>query len=154
MDRRRAGSVHEAWKLELEKTWRELGVPEFMAEIGVDFEGSFLSPLAASPLKENPYSNHQWFFFRLDRLSPGVLHASPLQQVGEDPALWEEWFIEESANHHHSMRNTQNLPGEIHPEITLLHWRSPINDTEHPKEIMDVDWHYFNDADQRPYLLR
>jgi hypothetical protein len=146
--------VSQGWKSELENTWLELGVPEFFAELGVDFEQNFLAPLLASTLEHNPYAGHQWSFFRLDRLPPGVLHASPLQKVGDAPALWEEWFIEGEELHHHSMRNSRVLPGESEPNASLLHWRSPLNDTEHPEEVMDVDWHYFNDADQRPYLLR
>ena len=131
-----------------------MGVPEFLAEIGVNFEENFLKPLRECQSEVNPYKDHQWSFFRLDRLPPGVLHASPVAKVGESPALWEEWFIEGSENHHHSMRNSTILPGSSEPETSLLHWRSPENDTEHPEEVMDVDWHYFNDADQRPYLLR
>jgi len=144
--------VSQGWKQELEKVWLELGVPEFLAGIGVDFETAFLTPLVNSPLEVNPYKEHQWSIFGLDRLPPGVLHASPISKVGAAPALWEEWFIEKSENHHHSMRNSEIFSAPEGSEI--LKWRSPLNDIEHPDAVMDVDWLYFNDADQRPYLLR
>jgi len=150
----------EAWKAELEKVWRDLGVPHFLAEIGVDFEEKFLTPLRESRALTNPYAGHSWQFFPLERLLPGVLHAAPLQSVAKskgtetEPALWEEWFIEGTENHHHAMRNSLKLPADAPENVELLHWRSPENDVEHPETVMDVDWHYFNDADQRPYLLR
>lgn len=146
--------MRQRWKSELEKVWRDLAVPALLRDIGVDFEESFLTPLRDCPLEISPYINHQWSILRLTRLPPGVLHASPIDKVGDASVLWEEWFIECSDNHHHALRNQATPPPNIPAEQSLLHWRSPINDTEHPKEIMDVDWHYFNDADQRPYLLR
>jgi hypothetical protein len=146
--------VAAGWKLELEKIWLELEVDHFLKEIGVDFEESFLLPLRASNLESNPYYAHTWTFFRLDRLPPGVLHAAPIGKVGSSPALWEEWFIEGAENHHHSMHNEDSSKIVVPQSSELLHWRSPVNDIEHPETVMDVDWHYFNDADQRPYLLR
>lgn len=146
--------MHQSWQSELEKVWLRLEIPEFLSKVGVDFEETFICPLRASNLQTNPYQNHTWLFFRLDRLPPGVLHASPKQKVGQEPALWEEWFIEDSVNHHHALRNSSAISLHVPAQTSLLNWRSPSNDSEHPLEVMDVDWHYFNDADQRPYLLR
>ena len=144
----------ESWKRELEKVWIELEVPEFLMEIGADFEAAFLTPLRNSSLESNPYAGHGWTFFRLSRLPPGVLHAYPLRKVESSPALWEEWFIEGDEKHHHSMRNFSGHEDASKGQGTLLNWRSPVGDVEHPETVMDVYWHYFNDADQRPYLLR
>ena len=146
--------MSRGWRAELEKIWLELKVPHFLAAIHVDFEEAFLAPLRNSPHEVNPYADHTWSFFRLDRLPPGVLHASPNSKVGRTPALWEEWFIEGSVNHHHSMRNIKPKLLSDNQPIEYLTWRSPLNDVEHPETVLDVDWHYFNDADQRPYLLR
>ena len=145
------------WKSELEKVWFDLGVPFFAEQVGIDFESAFLQPLRNSPAEKNPYADYYWTFFRLDRLPPGVLHAAPLDPVkrnGGAPALWEEWFIEGAEIHHHSMRNNADTPPNMPTGQSLIKWRSPENDDEHPIEVLDVDWYYFNDADVRPYLLR
>jgi len=150
-------SKSSKWKSELEKVWRDLGVPLFAEQIGIDFEASFLQPLRNSAAEKNPYQDYYWTFFRLDRLPPGVLHAAPLDPVkrnGGAPALWEEWFIEGTEIHHHSMHNHADAPANLPAGQSLIKWRSPENDKEHPIEVLDVDWHYFNDADTRPYLLR
>jgi len=146
--------VEQSWIGELEKVWIDLGVPEFLSQIGVDFQEAFIAPLRACSFTVNPYREHGWTFFRLDRLPPGVLHAYPLDKVGSSPALWEEWFIEAGVNHHHSMNNSPAKPDELDGSKEYLQWRSPHGDDEHPETVMDIDWHYFNDADQRPFLLR
>ena len=143
------------WKVELEKIWLDLELPEFLNIIGVDFEESFMAPLRDSQLDENPYRDYYWTFFRLDRLPPGVFHAAPKNKVVQhEPAIWEEWFIEGPENHHHTMRNHRNIPANMPAGESLLDWRSPENDLEHPLEVLDINWSYFNDKDQRPYLLR
>ncbi len=144
-----------AWKLELEKTWLDLELPLFLSEIGLDFEQTFLTPLREYSGETNPYEDYYWTFFRLDRLPPGVFHAAPKKQVAQGtPAIWEEWFIEGSELHHHTMRNHAEVPVNMPQELSLIQWRSPENDLEHPREVLDINWHYFNDQDARPFLLR
>lgn len=143
------------WQDGLENAWLDLELPQFLKEIGVDFEAAFLAPLRASTLETNPYSEHYWTFFRLDRLPPGVFHASPQNQVSQNtPAIWEEWFIEDGVLHHHVMRNHAEIPANKPAALELINWRSPNNDIEHPLEVLDIDWYYFNDAELTPYLLR
>lgn len=145
----------KGWKLELEKTWLDLELPLFLSQIGQDFETSFLTPLREYQCETNPYADYYWTFFRLDRLPPGVFHAAPKSTVTQGtPAIWEEWFIEGSENHHHTMRNHANVPPNMPAGESLISWRSPENDIEHPLEVLDINWSYFNDKDQRPFLLR
>jgi len=147
--------VSQSWKLELEQTWRELELPQFLTELGVDFDATFLKPMREYPGSENPYQGFYWTFFRLDRLPPGVFHAAPKKQVVQGvPATWEEWFIEGSELHHHTMRNHATAPANLPSGSELIQWRSPENDIEHPTEVLDINWHYFNDSDLTPYLFR
>jgi hypothetical protein len=153
--------VSAQWKQELEQCWLDLELPLFLTQIGVDFEESFLSPLRAYTGETNPYQDYYWTFFRLDRLPPGVFHAAPKSPVLQNsPAIWEEWFIEpvagseRSEGHHHTMRNHPTLPSNLPTGQPLISWRSPENDIEHPREVLDIYWHYFNDKDSRPFLLR
>ena len=144
-----------AWKHELERTWLNLELPLFLSQIGLDFEQNFLAPLREFSGETNPYEDYYWTFFRLDRLPPGVFHAAPKKQVTQGgPAIWEEWFIEGSERHHHTMRNHNAVPANMPQELSLIQWRSPENDREHPQEVLDINWHYFNDLDARPFLLR
>jgi len=52
------------------------------------------------------------------------------------------------------MRNHANVPPNMPAGESLISWRSPENDIEHPLEVLDINWSYFNDKDQRPFLLR
>ena len=121
----------------------------------MDFDATFLKPMREYPGSENPYQDFYWTFFRLDRLPPGVFHAAPKKQVVQGvPATWEEWFIEGSELHHHTMRNHATAPANLPSRSKLIQWRSPENDIEHPTEVLDINWHYFNDSDLTPYLFR
>jgi len=153
--RERVRAMNAPWKLELEKCWLDLELPRFLSQISVDFEQSFLTPLKTYDGDSNPYQGHYWTFFRLDRLPPGVFHAAPTTRVIQSqPATWEEWFIEDGQLHHHTMRNHTNPPINLPANEQLISWRSPENDQEHPEEVLQIDWSYFNDSDLRPFLLR
>lgn len=144
-----------SWKRDLENIWLDLELPTFLTQLGVDFEETFLTPLRQFSGLNNPYEDHYWTFFRLDRLPPGVFHAAPKSSVTQGtPATWEEWFIEGTELHHHTMRNNATTPANLPTGSELIQWRSPLNDIEHPAEVLDINWHYFNDSDLRPFLLR
>jgi hypothetical protein len=132
------------WKFALAERWLELGADDLLAAINVDFEKEFLDSLAHSSAGSDPYSAYEWVIFKHHAIRPGVLHAVPLA-VSEEPTLWEEWFLVDNETHHHELRNHPH-PGEEHQ------WRG--HDDEHPAVVLDVQWHYINDPDLRPYLLR
>ncbi len=132
------------WKLALVERWLEIGADELLEAIGIDFEIFFLSPLQASGAAENPYREYEWVIFQHPTIKPGVLHAAPLV-VSEQPALWEEWFFVDEQMHHHELRNH---PHDGEEEM----WKG--HDDLHPAVVLDIQWHYINDGDLRPYLLR
>ncbi len=137
-------SRFSGWKLALAHRWLEIGADELLAAIGVDFEASFLAPLHASTATESPYKEYEWVIFQHPTIKPGVLHAAPLS-VTEAPALWEEWFFVDEQMHHHELRNH---PHDGEEEM----WKG--HDDLHPAVVLDIQWHYINDGDPRPYLLR
>ena len=69
--------------------------------------------------------------------------------VGPPPKanMWAKLFkfFVDNEMHHHELRNHPH-PGEEHQ------WKG--NDDEHPAVVLDVQWHYINDPDLRPFLLR
>ena len=137
-------SEFSGWKLSLAQRWLELGTDELLAAIKVDFEKEFLGALKASSAASDPYAAYEWVIFKHHAIQPGVLHAAPLS-VTSEPTLWEEWFFVDEEMHHHELRNHPH-PGEEHQ------WKG--HDDEHPEVVLDVQWHYINDPDLRPFLLR
>jgi hypothetical protein len=133
----------QIWKEELISQWEAAGIPAFFAEIGVDYERSFLAPLAEYE-GNNPFTNHRWYVGKNATISPGVLHMAP-NQVDDSPALWEEWFFVDQQMHHHVLRNHQ------YPEGTET-WKG--HDDEHPIEVLDRLWHHHNCDNLIPTLLR
>jgi len=132
------------WKLALAQRWLEIGADSLLEAIGVDFESSFLTPLLDSPAQNDPYAAYEWVIFQHPTIEPGVLHAAPLS-VTDAPALWEEWFFVDEEMHHHELRN--------HPhEGEEAQWKG--HDDLHPAVVLDIQWHYINDRDLRPFLLR
>ena len=137
-------SPFAGWKRALAERWIAIGADELLAAIQVDFEKEFLGSLAASSAESDPYAEYEWVIFKHHAIQPGVLHAAPLS-VTQAPTLWEEWFFVDNEMHHHELRNHPH-PGEEHQ------WKG--HDDEHPAVVLDVQWHYINDPDLRPFLLR
>ena len=137
-------SLLTEWKLALAERWIEIGADQLLAAINVDFEKEFLGALAESTATEDPYADYEWVIFKHHAIEPGILHAAPLS-VTSEPALWEEWFFVDNEMHHHELRNHPH-EGEEHQ------WKG--HDTEHPEVVLDIQWHYINDKDLRPFLLR
>ncbi len=134
-----------AWKAALRLKWQEIGVQAVCERAGLDFQGAFLDALDAYPGELDPYAEHEWSVFQFPRLASGVVHASPISIQPGQKVLWEEWYFEEGSSHHNVMRN--------HPH-DLAERSVNLNDDEHPAVIMNMDWHYYDDADRRPFLLR
>jgi hypothetical protein len=132
------------WKAITLAKWEEIGAPGVLARVGMNYEQDFVRALLDSPLLQDPYANHEWSVFQFPRLASGVLHAAP-KSIGNDPAVWEEWYFEDGAAHHNILRNHD------HPEQTK---EVTLEDDEHPAVVMNVRWRYSDDSDHRPLYLR
>lgn len=134
-----------AWKLELLAKWDEIGAKAVFERAGMDYQAAFIDALHAYSGEANPYADHEWSVFLFPRLTSGVVHAAPKSIAPGQKVLWEEWYFEDGSSHHNVMHN--------HPH-DLEQKSVNLNDDEHPAVIMNMDWHYYDDADRRPFLLR
>ena len=134
------------WKEDVRQSWTKIKLAEFCARIGVDFASAFYSPLEICTAPLNPYPEYRWVMTENIRMPSGVLHLVP-SQVGIDPTLWEEWFEAEGHLHHHVLRNQPH-------ERAIDKWQGDFFDTEHPREVLGIQWHHFNDVDLRPTRYR
>ena len=134
-----------AWKSALLAKWEEIGAAGVFERAGMNFQESFVQAIIDYKGDKNPYANHEWSVFQFARLSSGVVHAAP-KEIGEgEQVVWEEWYFEDGSSHHNVLRNHKH---ELEKKIVNL------NDDEHPAIVMNIDWHYYDDADRRPLFLR
>lgn len=134
------------WKEHVREIWRDIDLENFCASVGIDFSNIFAGSLELSTAEVDPYLHYRWVIMENHRLPHGVLHLVP-PLVGNLPTLWEEWFLDESHLHHHVLRN------HAHDLATDL-WRGNTSDSEHPREVLGIQWHHSNDADLRPVRFR
>ncbi len=134
------------WKEDVRKNWARIALEEFCAHIGVAFPFVFEKALeyCSSPL--DPYSDYRWVIIESSHIPFGVLHLVP-PLASLEPTLWEEWFMDRGGLHHHVLRN------HPHERATDI-WSGELSDVEHPREVLGLQWHHFNDADLRPLKYR
>lgn len=134
-----------AWKSTLLQKWTEIGVQAVCERAGLDYQSAFVDALLAYPGESDPYAEHEWSVFQFPRLSSGVVHAAPREIKEGQKVVWEEWYFEDGSNHHNVLRNH---PHDLEAKVVTL------SDDEHPTIVMNIDWHYYDDADRRPLFLR
>jgi hypothetical protein len=133
------------WMSKTNERWIEIGVPEFLAKIGIDFESNFLKTLQNCTTSENPYPNSKWEIIPHSVIPGGVLHCYPIK-IEQSKVTWEEWFLMDGEIHHHIL---SNQPFENEEGI----WTPEADDQDHPVEVLGRSWHYQNSSDLRPSLL-
>lgn len=134
------------WKKEVRRNWAKIALEEFCVQIGVAFPVAFESALDNCSSTLDPYPDYRWVILENKRIPFGVLHlVPPLPSL--KPTLWEEWFVDEGQLHHHVLRNH---PHEGATDI----WHGELADIEHPREVLGIQWHHFNDQDLRPVKYR
>ena len=134
------------WKLDLYQTWIDLGVPEFLDALGVDFEREFIGALASATADTDPYGDCVWAILPNSAIPSGVLHCYP-KSVGNEMVSWEEWFPLEGNIRHHFL---SNHPFDGEQGV----WTPEPGDKDHPAEVLTSSWHYMNSTDFRPIRLR
>lgn len=133
------------WKVSLNSIWNSQSCPAFLKSIGVDFAKAFSDSLNNSVLEDNPYKNHIWQVMANSQIPEGVLHVYPVE-IADAPVIWEEWFLLNGEIRHHILSNAplENEDGIWQPEPT---------DKDHPKVVLNTQWHYRNSQDLSPWLL-
>jgi len=133
------------WKPQQIKLWEELKVSKFFEQIGIDYKKDFLDSLNSFN-GDDPYANHKWLWLANTAVKEGVLHLYPLDTKNSE-LIWEEWFLYEGALRHHVLSQKP---------LTLRDgtWSGDARDIDHPKEVLEIKWHYYNDKDLRPLGYR
>jgi len=133
------------WITPMHKRWLEIGVPEFLENIGINFKNSFREPLIACNQAANPYLKSLWKIVPHSLVPDGVLHCYP-SEIMSSRVIWEEWFLLDGAIHHHIL---SNLPFDSQDGT----WTPEPDDKDHPAEVLGLTWHYENLSDLRPAFL-
>jgi len=134
-----------AWKSALLAKWDEIGAAAVFERAGMNFQEAFVQALISYKGETDPYVDHDWSVFQFPRLASGVVHAAPKVIGSGQNVVWEEWYFEDESSHHNVLRNH---PHALEQKVVNL------QDDEHPSIVMNIDWHYYDDADRRPLFLR
>jgi hypothetical protein len=132
----------QSWAINTKATWRGIGMPEFLAKIGIDFVEYFVKSIDEHSHHSNPYVDSVWEIWPHSSIPSGVLHCYP-KKVEADGVIWEEWFLLDGEIHHHILSN-KSFAGAIGI------WVPEQGDTDHPAEILNYSWHYEISDDLRP----
>jgi hypothetical protein len=130
------------WKDAAKSNWLEIGLPEFLASLGVDFDKYFVEAVNKSNLSVDPYDDATWEIWPHSQIPSGVLHCFP-KKVEASGVNWEEWFLMDGEIHHHILSN-KKFDG-----ATGI-WVPQPGDADHPIAILDYSWHYEISENLRP----
>ena len=89
------------------------------------------------------YSLHEWIVIQNSQVGP-VINAVPDIKIA-DSVPWEEWFLMDNKIHHHILFLKK------YPKSTMT-WEGSLDDKEHPKQVLGLLWHVYNEEDVTPYL--
>ena len=74
-----------------------------------------------------------------------VINAVPDISIA-DSVPWEEWFLMGGNVHHHILFNKK------YPKSNMT-WKGSLDDNEHPKQVLGILWHVYNEKNVNPYLI-
>ena len=63
-----------------------------------------------------------------------------------DSVPWEEWFLMSGNVHHHILFKKK------YPKSNMT-WKGNLDDKEHPKQVLGILWHVYNDKNVNPFLI-
>ncbi len=107
-------------------------------DLGIDYE------LFANTEVSELYSNHEWIVIQNSQVGP-VINAVPDISIC-DSVPWEEWFLMEGNLHHHILFKKK------HPKSNMT-WKGILDDNEHPKQVLGILWHVYNEKNATPFLI-
>ena len=106
-------------------------------DLGIDFE------IFTKPEISELYSNHEWIVMHNSQVGP-VINAVPDISIA-DSVPWEEWFLMAGNLHHHILFKKK------HQKCNMT-WKGSFDDKEHPKKVLGILWHVYNEKNVNPYL--
>ena len=90
------------------------------------------------------YLNHKWSVIQNSQVGK-VINAVP-DISKADSVPWEEWFLMDGNIHHHILFKKK------YPKSNMT-WEGSLDDKEHPKQVLGIFWHVYNEKDLNPYLI-
>ena len=89
------------------------------------------------------YSKHEWIVIQNSQVGPVINAVPEISKANSVP--WEEWFLMGGNLHHHILFKKK------HPKSNMT-WKGKLDDNEHPKQVLGILWHVYNEKNIFPYL--
>ena len=113
------------------------GILDAAKNLGID-KNEFINSKTAES-----YADHEWMV--IDNSEVGkVINAIP-DITKTDTIPLEEWFMMENEIHHHVLFSVKH-------EKSTMTWQGEQDDKDHPKQVLGVLWHVYNDMSITPFL--
>ena len=90
------------------------------------------------------YLNHKWSVIQNSQVGKVINAVPDISKADSIP--WEEWFLMDGNIHHHILFKNK------YPKSNMT-WEGSLDDKEHPKQVLGILWHAYNDKDLNPYLI-
>ena len=103
------------------------------------------SEIFTTPKVSKLYSNHEWIVIQNSQVGPVINTVPDISIANSVP--WEEWFLMEGNIHHHILFKKK------HPKSNMT-WKGSLDDNEHPKQVLGILWHVYNEKNVTPYLAQ
>ena len=117
---------------------KNLKILDTAKDLGINYE------IFTTPEISELYSNHEWIVIQNSQVGP-VINAVPDISI-VDSVPWEEWFLMDGIVHHHILFKKK------YPKSNMT-WEGHLEDNEHPKKVLGILWHVYNEKDINPYLI-
>ena len=89
------------------------------------------------------YIDHEWMV--IDNSEVGIVINAIPDITKTDTIPWEELFIMENEIHHHVLFSVKH-------EKSTMTWQGEKDAKVHPKQVLGVLWHVYNDMSITPFL--
>ena len=90
------------------------------------------------------YLNHKWSVIQNSQVGKVINAVPDISKADSIP--WEEWFLMDGNIHHHILFKIK------YPKSNMT-WEGSLDDKEHPKQVLGILWHIYNEKDLNPYLI-